>query len=449
MLKKTVAFACAALLLLSAAGALAGGEARKVKPAYYNPENDVAALGNGLRNTSAVIIQAMRGGTFSANLLPVDADTLLWYGSFAYHDIPQVDAFDNAYDVVMPRQDAYAVAVNRRGERKWSLRLGDPQSGNGFARAWLLPDERILLLFYTPYGGWDSQYYIVSKEGEVREMLPGYKAGELGLLETLQPVHGGYFGGGYEVADHALGVMYAETNFTFFDENLNVVWQNKSEAYIPGSYGCVRETGDGFLIGGARYPGLDRDDPGMNPVVGAAAVVTKIGLDGETIWTYEGHEFSMTGASDILPTADGGALFLTGFDPTRATPYDAKETTTFVKLDADGALEWVKQNDGRILSSISGFVPYQDGYLLSGQLVGDAQSCAVLYVSADGTLLQRVDVELEGTGDAYVYSALAAAPDGNVYVYGSWTTTQSELAGMDSKPECTLFYLSMDEVISP
>lgn len=454
MFQKIVAILCSGLLIL-ACGIIshtANAEALQVTPTFYSPANDVPAWQRNVRDLSAETIQEMRGGTFYASLLPIDDDTLLFHGTFEYHNIPRLEAFHSGYDVVMPMQDAYAVAIDKQGERKWSLRISDPQSVNGFPYAWLLPDGRIMLWYYDPMGEWGSQYYIVSKEGEIQEMLPAYKVKAYDVAESLKPMHGGFFGGGVHVEDGGIGAMYDEVNLAFFDENLDLLFKVQPGDYLPGSYQVV-EASDGFLIAGTRYTGFDRSDPSFNQIMRLTPIVVKVGLDGETIWTYEGHEYSATGVSIIFPTADGGALFLSEYDPSTPTLFDDPNTGALTKLDANGKLEWVRQSPEEPFSnfkSIPNILPYREGYLLSGILNDDAETYAVLYVSADWTPIQRIDLMLEKPEalNFSMYVGLVAAPDGNVFAHGSIITSETELAGMDEKPDCRLFYLSMDDVLS-
>ncbi len=439
MKKKMVAFLCSAMLFLSAA---ASAEVISARPTYYNPANDIPEWNLRMfRDMTPEKIQEIRGGTFEAQLLPIDDDTLLWYGLFEDQTRARKEWHTLEYDGEIPSDNGYIVATDKQGNRKWSLGLSDPFAQNGFVSAWPLPDGRIMLRHFSPYGEWGSQYYIITQEGEVQDMLPAYKAKEYGVRETLRPMHGGYFGGGYHYSDGALSGMTGKANFAFFDENMNMVWQNQSEEYVPGSYDSIVEIADGFLVAG-----------GVSTVA-YTPLVSKIGLDGETKWIYKGHELSATAAGSVVPTADGGALFITSFDPTRATPYEAKETGTLVKLNGNGELEWVKQyTEQHPFSRFTSLVPYKEGFLLSGMLADDTKEWgekewAVLYVSADGTPIQRVDLELEAADFRTV--SLVAAPDGDVYAYGSTATYEVEYECMEQKTDCRLFFLSMNDVLAP
>lgn len=449
MMKRMCVFVCAMFLFLlaAAAAASAGAEVIVAKPTYYNIKNDVPAWKLNLRNLTDETIQELRGGTFSANLLPINEDTLLWYGTFEYHYIAREEWHEIEYpDGELPRQDAYAVAVDMEGNRKWSLGLSDPHSQNGFTNARLLPDGRILLLHYNPFGEWGSQYYIVSSDGEVQEMLPSYKIEDDGVRETLKPMHGGYFGGGVQVESGGQGTMYEEANFAFYDKTLDLIWQNQSDEYAPAGFLGMCEVSDGFLIAGTYYSGYDPNVSTMNQMLLPTPIVSKIGLDGETKWIYKGNELSATGVSTIVPTADGGALFSTMFDPTTATTYEEQEASTLTKLNSDGVVEWMKRYDeGYAFRSFGELVPYKEGYLAPALLATEETTWAVLYIAEDGTPITRIDVELEDA--QYSYVGLVAAPNGNVYAYGSTTTSQTVLAGMDQMTDCKLFYLDIDKLL--
>jgi len=445
MKKKIVAYFLIFLLFLAATTALACVEVAKVKPFYYDQINDIPAWKINLRNLSDELVQELRGGTFTANLLPIDDDTLLWYGYFEYHKQKREEWHTIEYDVDIPREDAYAVAVDMQGTRKWSLALSDPHAQNSFDNARLLPDGRIIFWHNNAFGEWGSHYYIVSKDGEVQEMLPSYKVKDQGVYATLRPMHGGYLGGGACMEDGALGAMYNVANFAFFDKELNLLWENQTDEYAPAQFGDMWETSDGFLISGTYYSGYNPDTPMINQAMLLTPMVSKIGLGGETIWVYKGNELSATGAADIVATADGGALFTTSFDPTAATPFEAQETGTLVKLNHNGELEWVKQyTEEHPFSYFLDLLPYKQGFLASGLLTGDSISWAVLYITADGVPIDRIDIDLDGAENSSV--ALVTAPNGSVYAYGTITTSKTILAGMDQKTDCRPFYLNISDL---
>lgn len=456
MFKKIFALICFALFLGSMSPSMmptaANAEVVQATPIQYNPANDIPAWQLNVRNPSAELIQELRGGTFSAELLPIDEDTLLFYGTFVYHHIKRETAHNTEYDGDVPKLDAYAVAVDTQGERKWSLRIGDPQAENGFSAAWQLPDGRIMLEYNNRFGEWGSQYYIVSKDGEVQEMLPSYKAKAYGVSDTLKPLHGGYLGGGAMMWDSALHPMTDGANLTFFDTDLNMLWQNQSETYRSATLLYASEAADGILLSGTYQP-----DFGSNPETPYASMarmmpmVTKIGLDGQTKWTYVGHEYASTWAGEAVPTADGGALFITGFDPSVASLFGTRETGTLVKLDGNGELEWVRQyQEEHPFSSFTHIVPYQEGFLLSGELSDEARSCAVLYVASDGTPIQRIDLALEEPDAPYSYGyvEIAASASGNVYAYCVAISYDSPSVDMDQNLDCKLFYLPMADVLN-
>lgn len=441
-------FAAVFCLLLTLA-TVANAEMITITPKFYDLANDIADWHLTMQDLSDDEIQALRRGTFHANLLPIRDDLLLWYGRFEYHDLVKEESFWLSYDVEMPRSDAYAVAVDKEGNRLWSLRLSDPQSENGFGSAYLLKDGRIMLQFIDRVGEFGTQYYIVSLEGELQEMLPAYKAKEYGVYEMLQPMHDGFFGGGMQVDQDAFGAMYNGANFTYFDDALDMRWRNESEEYAAG-FMEAREATDGILIGGSVYLNYIPNLPYLNQAPQPVPIASKLDLEGNTLWTYTGHELCTGSLRPLFETKDGGAVFLTQFDPTVPTAFDVQEKATLVKFSGKGELEWVKQMEAYGFYGIPDVVPYGDGYLVAGCRYADDDTVSnlVFYVSEDFELLKSalVDVGEPTAANFYAYITFVSAPDGDVYLYGATVASEGVLAGMDNPQHFRPFYLNMRDV---
>lgn len=436
-------------LLLTLLATLANAEMIAITPKFYDPANDIVSWHLTMQNLSDDEIQALRKGSFSANFLPINEDLFLWYGSFKYHDLVQEESNYLSYDVEMPRSDAYAVAVDKEGKRLWSLRLSDPQSENYFTSAWLLKDGRIMLKFNDVIGEFGSQYFIISLEGEVQEMLPAYKTKEYGVYEMLVPMHDGFFGGGMNMDFGGFGSMLDSVNFTYFNDALDMQWRNGSEEYLA-SFMVAREATDGILLGGSIWLSYIPDQPYLIQAGQQVPIASKLDLEGNTVWTYIGHELSEGGAGTICETKDGGAVFLTLYDPTVPTAYNEPGSATLVKLDDKGELEWVNQVGEYQLYSLTDLVPYGEGYLIMGYFFSadDTLTNVVLYVSDDGELLKSafVDVGESSAANFYANTSLVSAPDGDVYLYGATVESEGVFAGVDNPEHYRPFYMNMRDV---
>lgn len=435
-------------LLMMALAIPAGAEMITITPTFHDPANDIADWHLDRRDISDELIQELRGGSFWGNLLPISDDLFVWYGTFQYHNLVQEESFWLSYDVEMPRSDAYAVATDGDGKRLWSLRLSDPQSVNSFTEARLLDDDRILLKFPDNIGEFGTQYYIVSQEGEVQEMLPSYKAKEYGVKDMLIPMHGGYFAGGYYFDQDAYATMFGPTNFTFFDEDLNMLWRYESDDYMASSME-VTEASDGFLLGGSIWPNYIPDQPMLFQAGQQVPVALKLDLEGNLVWTYIGHELSEGGASILYDTGDGGAMFLTSYDPTVPTAYEDAVKPTLVKLDNKGQVEWVKRIEGLDLYNTGELVPFGEGYLVSGYTTeNDVMQNYVLYLSKDLELIETAIVDA-GESDALlfsVYCSLVPGYDGKVFLQGMTVESEDYYAGMDNPQTFKPFYADIGKV---
>lgn len=444
--RNATAAICLLLMLLST---LANAEMITIKPTFYDPANDIADWHRNRRDISDELIQELRKGSFAANFLPIDENLFLWYGTFKYHDLVQEESFWLGYDRDMHRTDAYAVAVDKEGKRLWSLRLSDPQSENGFSNARLLSDGRILLKFTDVVGEFGTQYYIVSREGEAQEILPAYKAKAYSVNEMLNPMHGGYFGGGMDFDSGAFGRMYHGANFTFFDKNMDIRWRNESEEFNTGFLEAYEMT-DGILLGGTILKNYIPDQPYLHQTPQQAPIALKLDLEGNVVWKFEGHELSVTGLGLVQETEDGGVLFLTSHDPTVPTGYSDPEKATFVKLDRAGEIEWIRQIDEYDFYGLTGFVPYGAGYALSGyrHSEDDEMINIVLYVSKEGELISSALLDVGESSATYFYahSLLVSATNGGAYLYGYTAEFESDQVGMDNPEYYKPFYADLRDV---
>ncbi|MDR0897063.1 MAG: hypothetical protein LBN04_04325 [Oscillospiraceae bacterium] len=343
-----------------------------------------------------------------------------------------------------PHTDAYAVAVDGAGQRLWSLRIGEAQADNRFSAAWMLPDGRILLKLSNRDGTWGTQYYLVSAAGAVQGMLPADHirgdAIDTGVHETLQPVPGGYLGGGVSFIDGAFDRMRDAVDIAHFDEALGLRWRITSDAFLGANLPIARAAADGFLLAGSQTVVID-------PVKGTVAghpYAVKLDQAGEIVWQYHGHDWAVAAIGDLWPTADGGALFTTNRDPSLPAPAPAVNAATLSKLDASGQLAWMRQylqSDG--YAGFGSLVPYGAGYLLVGYPEGETLP-SILHVSATGDVLGQFELALP----PHEFPDLTLIPlaDGGVLLSGNVVNygTPNEW-GSREMASSTPYYLRIDE----
>lgn len=425
-MKKIIITMLATILLLSVS-LVASAQEAMVLPKLYDPNVDVPngeLPANGSDGNQGT---PNKGQLTSAKLLPLKDSAVLWYGTYEYADQKGEASFQGGYDRDIPRTDAYAVALDESGNRLWSLRICDPQSENEFAAAWILPDDRIMLKFNDRIGEWGTQYYIVSQTGEVQEMTPSFKAKEYGVNETLRPLRDGILGGGLG-SDHAgYGPMETAVNITFFDYNMNVVWNVDDDTYIGAEFLAECEVKDGIVLAGGI---VDLEASTTSQPWYAVPIAIKVDSNGEVEWEYRGHEYAVGPFQGTCATDDGGVLLSGWVNPTEPTAFDDSGKGTITKLNAEGKLVWSRQYfDDYSFESLDSIISYKDGYVAAGY-TDNQKTIALLYLDSAGNPIEKIVMDVDADTS---YLQLIANEYGS-FLYGAGITMRDETTTSSSTP---------------
>lgn len=415
MFKKIIAICLCSMLMLFT---FASAEEVKIIPKRHSVFEHQDKDDNVMSSAANNPINKANGVFMSPKLLPLSDDAVLLYGSFQYSDMLMEESLNGGYDRDMPRTDAYAIALDKAGARMWSLRLSDPESENEFTNAWITEDNRIMLKFNDRIGDWGTQYYIISQEGDVQEMLPAYKSTDAGINETLRPVGDGILGGGLSSDYQGYGPMENHVNIAFFDHNMNKVWSIDDERLLGAELWADCEVDGGIVMVGGI---VDLTTITPSSPWYAMPLSIMVNAKGEIVWEYRGHEDAVGPFQGVCSTNDGGVLLTGWADPTEETLFNESDKGTITKLDDVGNHVWTKQYyDDYGFLYFDSIIAYKDGYVASG-FADEQGNIALLYFDTMGSPIEKVviDVDADSTYLQLVSNEFGAYFYGGEIVYSN------------------------------
>lgn len=277
-----------------------------------------------------------------------------------------------------------------------------------------------------------------------RAYLPG-----AGITQIRQTGDGGYIAAGTYTSATDTGALLLKLT-----RNGTVQWQRRlgPDGGTRGYFNAVRQAADGGYVAAGDYYRLS---PGVSRI---QVLVARFASNGTLTWehgfatqTGSGPPASISNATSIVQTADGGYAVAGGWNnPTRNSGNGARGAL-LLKLDASGTLQWQKAYSGSFCPPGNSCLPIggyaysmqqtpDGGYILSGDTEDVTPSGGLTLVpwlakaSTGGALLWQQDYYqiLQRTGNALTeyFPATAQTTDGGFASVGNtenYSTQKDEL----------------------